>query len=195
MPSFAPPSSATEPSQAWVEALHSGTRALQLALQRLFATHTVAVEVIEQWPPTTAAEHGRSGDIGSLHQGAAFDVSGPLRARLTLLATEGDAEQLTAALRGVPSRVNRVLDAEDYEAYSEMANIAASSFLNGLARELQLRLLPSVPSLSPSTLGELVRALEASGAWVTGARFSVSLPSGTASALFIAAPEPGSIGA
>ena len=192
-----PQSAATTPSPTLVDGLRAGIQAAQRSLDQLFAPYTVTVTTVEGWPlalPLIESDES-SGRPSAIHLGAAFDVEGPIKARLLMLAGEGDDAKLTATLlRRAPS-ADGALDAEDRAALSEMANIVASSFLNGLARALKLRLLPSVPSLEESPLQDVLQAVRAAHGWVIGAQFTVALPSGAASGLFVAAPVLESPGA
>jgi chemotaxis protein CheY-P-specific phosphatase CheC len=168
------------------EAMVAGLGAARVALARLFIPAPVALQAIDRCAETLANE--LAADPKARHLGVAFDVSGPVSARLVVLAVRGDDSRLSAALLRRSWAPEPKLDHDSLHAFSEMANIIASSFLNGVARELRLTLIPSVPSLPESPLEDVVASITAAPAWALGARFTVGLPAGEASGLFVAAP-------
>lgn len=179
----------TAPAPRWLVALHAGIDAAREAVTRLFSPYAVALETRDDWTSSLTATHAGQLALGARHLGAAFTVEGPIRARLLFLAAPGDDERLTSALLRQPSTPERTLGPEERAAFSEMANIVASSFLNGLARDMKLRLLPSVPAVAENTLIEVRDALLSPYAWALAAHFTVALPSSSASGLFIAVPD------
>lgn len=172
--------------------LREGVDAIHRALVRLFAPHPVTTTDMDGTALARAsAEQLADPDDGSVrHLGAAFLVEGPVHARLFLLVESGHDERLTSALLRRASDATRLLDAEDRAAFSELANIVASSFLNGLARELRLRLVPSVPLVAERPLHDVLNTVRPSDDWTVSAQFSVALPSGEAKGLFLAMSEP-----
>lgn len=167
-------------------ALTAGVDDARLTLARVFDPATVEVGAIEQWDPATPLLVGPAARTLCV----AFEVSGPLRARLTLVTTDASAINFGSVLL---RRSASTLDRATREALAEVGNILASSFLNGLARLARTKLLPSVPALSepaPTLLRGLV-APDDGVAFVTP--FSVVSGDTVASAVFVATPEEGTV--
>lgn len=108
-----------------------------------------------------------------------------------LLLTE---ERAGASIASVLLRRRRTgLDEEARQALAELANIAASSFLNGLSRTARLKLLPSIPVVE--TLDSLAaqQVFATLGVHAYEARFDIVLPDGPVKTTFIAAADDESL--
>ncbi|HEY4221399.1 MAG TPA: chemotaxis protein CheC [Myxococcota bacterium] len=77
-----------------------------------------------------------------------FTVSGGVPGRFALAATEAHGNKLAQDLVGVSTRsAVDGLNKRALGALTELGNIGASAYLNGLARALDTACVPSVPSL------------------------------------------------
>jgi CheY-specific phosphatase CheX len=126
--------------EALASAMQSAAEATREALTRLFSREVLLTKTLPPADPPF--------DPSPVVQ-VAFDVNGPVDAKVIVSAEGPDAAQLADALlrRRVASTV---LDPDGREALSEMANIVASTFLSRLASLGRLRLIPSVPDVKES---------------------------------------------
>lgn len=152
-------------------AMTSAAEATREALSRLFSREVL---ITKTTPPMSPAF-----EPNAVIQ-VAFDIHGPVDAKVIISAEGPAAAQLADALlrRRAPSLE---LDSDGREAISEMANIVASTFLSRLASLGRLRLLPSVPTLKETPVlkpGETVAA-----------EYAVVLAGGPASFRIHAIPE------
>jgi chemotaxis protein CheY-P-specific phosphatase CheC len=168
-------------ARALARAMAAGAESTRAALERLFVTARVTLDAPEPERIVTPPEPCL---------GIAFDVVGPLGAHLALVVPESDARTLAAALLGTAPGAE--FDGAARAAVTEMANIVASSFLNGLAKALAMTLVPSVPHLIEDATRPLVEARQSPGI-ARVAAFSVALASGAAGGTFVVAMSPTSL--
>lgn len=157
------------------------------ALARLYTPSEVVLGAVERWRGDPQLIVGIRDDAAL---GIAFDMHGPVRGRLVMVAGAGVGGRLAASLL---RRTSTALDEGALEALSEMGNIVASSFLNGLAHAAGLTLMPSVPLVANDALGEVIRSIAPARDLAFMAPFHIMLASGIVSGAFIAAPEAASI--
>src|SRR4051812_41109389 len=77
-----------------------------------------------------------------------FTVSGGHPGRFALATTEAHAHKLAADLVGPAKTAADVLSKRALGALTELGNIGASAYLNGVARALETACVPSVPSVA-----------------------------------------------
>lgn len=120
----------------------------------------------------------------AIHVG--FRIGNFVGARLVIAATDPDAARIGDVLLH-RAHTGPVPDERAREALTELANIAASSFLSRLAAVSRLRLIPSIPEvLGVAALADSDAALIA---FSISARYEVVLAAGTASFVLTATPE------
>src|SRR4051812_20138024 len=120
-------------------ALEAG-RALALLLRKP-ALPVRSVDVVD---PTALARR-----LGPRALVVGFTISGGLPGRFALLTSEKNAYQIALDLVGSMGAPNKdgALGKRAVGALTELGNIGASAFLNGVARALETACVPSVPSL------------------------------------------------
>jgi chemotaxis protein CheY-P-specific phosphatase CheC len=123
--------------------VESGARAAALAIGRILRRPGMAADVDE---PVRAELEAR---LGARAVGIWFTVTGDSSGRFAALVAEQDA----VALAGHLVRENTVatLGERELAALSELGNIAASAFLNGIAALIRGSMVPSVPELIADT--------------------------------------------
>lgn len=166
--------------EAIARAVAAGIEAASEALARLFAPAPTCM---------FAAQPLDGSSIVAVTQGIAiaFDMEGELRARLLVTLEPAEAGLLASALLRRPGLSAAEVEAQ--EALTEMGNILASAFLNGVAHRTRSALVPSTPTFAQQA-GASFAALRLSRDRAWAARFVVELDGRTAEGLFIAAPEP-----
>ncbi len=101
--------------------------------------------------PVTAEAfaHLEPAALGAVHAGAvvvvAFDTSGGVDGTLAVVFDDDVARRFAGRLVGQGAGAMGVLDPAALAALAELGNIAASAFLNGVARLVKRTCLPSVP--------------------------------------------------
>ena len=179
------PRTLDETVAALSRALAVGGESAKASLVRLFSPATVIVGGVRRWDAATPLV-----EVAERTVCVAFEVTGPFRAKLVLLAPDAAATQLASVLLRRPLAA---LDADAREALSEMGNIVASSFLNGLARVSRTTLLPSVPALSEAHASTLASVVTPAGGHAFVAPFAVSVGGAVASGAFVATPDAGTV--
>lgn len=117
------------------------------SLSQMLGKERVHVDV----PVIQYVETSRLGEVlggEQVYCAVGFTISGGFDAFLLVLFEEGSARRLAAALLGkpVPPDDERTpLDAAARSALDETGNIVASSFVSGLGRMTNRRILPSTP--------------------------------------------------
>lgn len=161
-------------------ALLEGNRSALRALRRLLAPAKVSVAPVE-W---IKAPH--CGNYFVVH----LRIEGRPKLKLFLVADELDGAALASAL------LKRDVDAQDpvtHEALGELANISASSFLNGLSQVSEVSLLPTVPIIETTDARDLRAMLEAPNTQAYEAPFDVTLPAASVRVVLVGIDESGSL--
>lgn len=164
-------------------AIWAGVEAAQRAFDRLFAPAQLDIgSALGRGLP-----EGMDAETPAV--GVMFEVYGPVRAHLGVVVPESCAAVLAAALL---RRGPGALDQPGREAFTELANILSSAFLNGMAARARMTLVPSVPRVVHDGAGRLVATFAPGNAAVT-VPFDTDLPRGHASGLLLVAPDSASI--
>lgn len=157
-------------------ALSEGRRSAHRALTQLLAPAAVTAAPVDR--------------VKMPHAGNLFAVRLRIEDRpgvqLLFLTREVGGARLASAL------LKRDVDAHDtaaQEAIGELANIAASSFLNGLAHVADVRLLPTVPTVETIDALPVFAMIEAWGSRAYEIPFDVAFPDASVRVVFIAVDE------
>lgn len=173
-------------AEAIARALSPGADETRATLTRMFEPVPVVVGQLVHWDPTTSLLPTPAARVLCV----SFEVTGPLKARMTLVTSDEATLRFGSALLRRPMTS---LDLATREALAELGNIIASAFLNGLARATNLKLLPTVPALSEPA-PKLVAGLVAPPgllSFVTPA--SLTTNGVVATAAFVTTPEEGTV--
>ncbi len=158
--------------------LPTAAESVRISLAKLF--DPVEVRLLE-------TSVGPASDItpgSAIHVG--FHIGSFVGARLVVAATDPDAARIGDILLHRAHTVP-IPDQHARDALTEMANIAASSFLSRLAAVSRLRLIPSIPEvLGVAALADSDAALIA---FSISARYAVTLADGVAHFALTATPE------
>lgn len=133
-----------------LDVVEAGAREAGRAVARLLKTAGYSVEGVEELSAATvAARHAPRALVVS------FALTGALRGSFALVISEEGARALAVSLVG---GAGDQLSKRQLGALTELGNIGASAYLNGVAKQLRATCLPSVPSL---LIDESARAVEA----------------------------------
>jgi chemotaxis protein CheY-P-specific phosphatase CheC len=124
--------------------VEAGANAAARALGQLLKAPVVVAEVSSGPLSTVAARHAPRACA------VTFTVTGALAGRFVLLAREDAARDIATALVGSANE-KRLMGA-----LTELGNITASAFLNGVAALLETSCVPSVPDIE---IGDAEKAL------------------------------------
>lgn len=142
------------------ELFNIGAGSAATALSQMLGGEKVQVEV----PNIQSVPTSRVGaDLGGAHRvvcAVGFTISGGLDARLLFVLEESSARRLAAVLLGKPlpsdSERAKKLDSASLSALEETGNIVASSFVSGLGKLTNRRIMPSVPNSGFAAAGTVV---------------------------------------
>ncbi len=123
---------------------HEAGRALALLLRRA----DVPVTAIDDVSPAELAAR-----VGPRAVVVGFTVSGGMPGRFAVVTSEAHAQKLADALVGAPG-ADGALGRRALGALTELSNIGASAYLNGVARALDTACVPSVPSVIVDDAGK-----------------------------------------
>lgn len=168
------------PHERFAQALAAGGATIQRALEKLLSPAAVTalpVRRLEAHPFDRVVL-------------VRFRIDDRPSAQLLVVANEASSALLASALH---RRHIDDLDDDALRALTELANIVASSFLNGLSHSARLRLLPTIPqveTLDPDTTRAAFAAL---GSHAYEAPFEATLGQGCARLLFVAAADDATV--
>src|SRR5688572_14659255 len=143
------------------ELFNIGAGSAATALSQMLGGEKVQVEVPNiQTVPTKRV----GSDLGGEHRvvcAVGFTISGGLDARLLFVLEEASARRLAAVLLGKPlpkdgSEHAKQIDPASLSALEETGNIVASSFVSGLGKLTNRRIMPSVPNSGFAAAGTVV---------------------------------------
>jgi len=146
------------------------------ALSRLFSPGDVQLRELRVGPDVEPLP------LGSLR--VSLDLEGPVTARLIVSVSRTDGLRLGDALLR-RAAADTGFDEHAAAALTEMANIAASSFLSRLALAARRTLVPTVPALEPASASDAALGVD----WFVTARYAVTLPAGVVELSLHAAPD------
>ncbi len=145
------------------ELFNIGAGSAATSLSQMLGGEKVQVEVPNiETVPTARVGH----DLGGAHRvvcAVGFTITGGLEARLLFVLEESSARRLAAVLLGkpLPSDAERAakLDSASLSALEETGNIVASSFVSGLGKLTNRRIMPSVPNSGFAAAGTVVESV------------------------------------
>ncbi len=158
----------------WVAA---GERQARSALERLFAPATVG-------PSEQSFESEEAPALA-----AAFELEGAPEVKVAFVSPVESARALCETLLKRPAAD---FDPRAREAFTELGNIVASAFLNGIAAVSGSRLVPTVPAAQELSVAALLESFGTEGERSVSP-FEVRLEAGPARGLLVAALAPRSI--
>jgi chemotaxis protein CheC len=120
------------------------------ALSRLIGGRTIDMDVPRAMNVESDEVPAIAGDEKAPVVAAHLKVEGELRGGLALVFSEENAQRWCSLLMKAPAK--GPLKEEGRSALAEVANIAASVYLNAVGALTGLRLVPSVPQLSESAM-------------------------------------------
>lgn len=173
---------ADDEREALVRAMARAGDTMTLALSQLFADGGVRLGAVE---PVESADWFAARLGPADLQGVTFDMRGPLHGRMLLAATSSGGPGAARRMGGRPLGPGpRAVETS----LMELGNIAASHFLNGLARITGMTLLPSVPRWSAEPREELQHAYALSGGLSFASELRVPDEGDGARLAFVVAP-------
>lgn len=144
------------------ELFNIGAGAAATSLSQMLGGEKVTVEVPNVTVVKTPELPVALGDAQQVVCAVGFTIYGGLDAHLMMILDEYSARRLAAVLLGrpVPDDDERsALDAAARSALDETGNIVASSFVSGLGKLTNKRIMPSVPASGFDTAGTVVGAI------------------------------------
>lgn len=142
------------------ELFNIGAGSAATSLSQMLGGEKVQVDVPNvQMMPTSHV----GADLGGAHRvvcAVGFTISGGFDARLLFVLEESSARRLAAVLLGKPlpsdAAQAKEIDGPSLSALEETGNIIASSFVSGLGKLTNRRIMPSVPNSGFAAAGTVV---------------------------------------
>jgi chemotaxis protein CheC len=150
-----------------IDVVEAGAKEAARAVARLTRSVGFAVDRVELVAPAALAE--RNGPRALV---VSVEVTGGVRGRFALVTSETHARGLARSL--LPNlRVEDTLSARHLGALTELGNIGASAWLNGVATVVRAMCLPSVPNLVLDEAGAAITSALGAGSEISVARLDL----------------------